>query len=165
MLKRTIKRAIQYFAAEFGPHQRASSEPRLLILMYHRILPEDDVRINFEEPGMTVSSETFAYHLRFLSLYFDFISLPDWLERKQAGKPLPARACVITLNDGSADKYEFAFPILKESATSVTIFLISDMMNTWQMYWPERLARIRTLQKIILLFLLRYLVGYTPHAQ
>lgn len=142
MLKRIIKRGAQSFAAKFGPHTRRYSTSRLLIITYHRILPENDDRIAYEEPGMTVSPDTFRNNLETLARYFEFIKLSDWIEHKQNGQALPRMACAITFDDGWRDNYEFAFPILEQAGIPATIFVVSSMVNSHKLFWPERLARI-----------------------
>jgi peptidoglycan/xylan/chitin deacetylase (PgdA/CDA1 family) len=137
-----LKRGAQIAAAGLGRHRWPARRGELLILTYHRILPPDDPRYAEEQPGMVVHPETFRIHLKVVKDYFEPVSLSDWLDRAATGRPLPRRACALTLDDGWRDNYEYAYPHLREEGFPATIFLVSDYLSTSRSFWPERLTRL-----------------------
>jgi len=143
-IKNTIKHPFKVLARRFGHHTRSFQDPQLLILMYHRILPLHDEKSAIEEPGMIVTPATFKSHLEILSDKFEFTKLSDWIQKRNNGQQLPAFSCAITFDDGWADNYEYAFPALKQLNIPATIFVVSDMMDTNQEFWPERLMQLCT---------------------
>lgn len=141
-LKSAIKLPLEAMAARFGRHRRAASKPLLWIIMYHRVLPPQDPRYALEEPGMIVEPETLTLHLDVLREFFTLMPLGEWVTRRQAGLPLPPRACAITFDDGWRDNAEYAFPILDLAQVPATLFAVSDMIGGHEQFWPNRMQRL-----------------------
>lgn len=112
--------------------------------MYHRILPVSDPRYSSEEPGMVVEPETFRLHIKLLKEKFTIMPLSEWIDRKQAGKTLPINACALTFDDGWADNYQYAFPIIQQEQVPITLFAVSDMLGSNTHFWPNQVAELLT---------------------
>ncbi|MBI5451155.1 MAG: polysaccharide deacetylase family protein [Gammaproteobacteria bacterium] len=89
-----------------------------------------------------VQPDTLAMHLRVVSKYYTLIHLDEWVSRYQNGAPLPSPACAITFDDGWADNFEYAYPILKAAQVPASIFIVTDMVGKEYQFWPGRLAAI-----------------------
>ena len=61
------------------------------------------------------------------------------MDAYEHGTPLPEKPVIITFDDGYADNYENAYPILKKYGFKATIFLIYDFTNTYPNYltWDQ----------------------------
>ena len=140
MLKQVLKRQAQTLVAGIAPRLWRLRHQRLLVLMYHRILPADDARAAAEQPGMIVHPDTLRMQLRLLKRHFEIVPLEDWVERAVMGRALPNRACALTFDDGWRDNFEYAYPALVNEQVPATIFVVSDMIGTNQSFWPERLV-------------------------
>ena len=142
LLKKALKPALVSVAGRVGPHRRPSAEPRLWVLMYHRILPPTDERFHQEEPGMRVTPESFDMHLQELKRHFELVSLSDWVRAKEEGRALPKRACAITFDDGWRDNYEYALPLLKKHQAPATLFAVAEKIGTDFQFWPNIVAAL-----------------------
>lgn len=93
---------------------------RVTILVYHKPSPEVVDR-----------------HLTALGRRFNFISLTDYLEfRSHATKRLPAKALIITLDDGHQSNRELK-PVFEKHGVRATIFLCSGLVGTNRHFWFE----------------------------
>lgn len=141
-IKQLVKPVVVSLASRFGPHARPGKSPRLWLLMYHRILPERDVRYGQEEPGMLIRPETLEMHIKEIRKEFELVSLSEWIHAKQTGQVLPERACAITFDDGWLDNYEYAFPVLKANAAPATLFAVAEKIGTDFQFWPNIIATL-----------------------
>ena len=67
------------------------------------------------------------------------ITIDEMMDALENGTPLPEKPVIITFDDGYADNYEYAYPILKKYGFKATIFLIYDFTNTYPNYltWEQ----------------------------
>ena len=143
VLKTIAKRAVVQAIAKAAPLTWKWRKPgSLVVLMYHRVLPEESPARKVEQPGMYVSPETLDLHLNELQQHFELVHLDDWLRRAKQGAPLPRLACAITFDDGWRDNYEFALPVLLKHGAPATIFLVSSYVGTTYRFWPNRLMSL-----------------------
>jgi len=112
------------------------------ILMYHSISLADTkplmvmgyprqlkLRLN------NVSPQSFDTQMGYLKNNgYRVIPLSEYIEGRQAGRKFSHKTVVITFDDGYADNYTNAFPVLKKYRFPATIFLISDYLSRGPMF-------------------------------
>jgi peptidoglycan/xylan/chitin deacetylase (PgdA/CDA1 family) len=92
------------------------------ILMYHRIdFPSE------EAPGIFVTPATFERQMEFLKVHrYNVLSLSDYAAKLKSGEDIPSKTVVITFDDGHADNFTNAFPVLRQLGFPATIFMITS---------------------------------------
>jgi peptidoglycan/xylan/chitin deacetylase (PgdA/CDA1 family) len=99
---------------------------RIPILMYHSVDTSDSV--------VSTPPSAFAAQMRFLhESGVQTLSLSAAVEALRRG-PVPARAAVITFDDGFESVYKDAFPVLVKYGISATVFLVTGYCgrdNSW----------------------------------
>lgn len=128
-------------AALFRAMNAVSHKPTLMVLMYHRVMPATDPQLKWIQPGMYVTPETLEMHLRLLrELGFDIQHLDDAIRNYTAGEMPPVRCAAITFDDGWRDNYLHALPVLKKTNSPASIYLVSDVIGTRGLFWPDVLT-------------------------
>jgi peptidoglycan/xylan/chitin deacetylase (PgdA/CDA1 family) len=102
---------------------------KLTILTYHRVLAARDVLL----PGDQIDVRCFAMHMQALASHFTVLPLPEAVDMLYANR-LPSRAACITFDDGYADNYTEALPILKAHGFSATFFVCSQYLGHGLMF-------------------------------
>lgn len=120
---------------------RIRNRGKVLLLMYHRVLPREAARDSWVQPGMYVTPNAFRRQLQFMKRHFQLLSLGDLLDAWEAGSLDPkGRYCIITFDDGWLDNYTHAFPVLRALGVPATIFLATSFVGTGRWFFPERLS-------------------------
>lgn len=102
------------------PHNRSTA--MITVLNYHKV---DDMPISLSIPPAEFDAQM-AY-LR--DNGYTTISPDDLWASLESDAPLPDKPVLITFDDGYADNYKNAYPILKKYGYRATIFVITDFLS------------------------------------
>lgn len=92
------------------------------ILAYHKV---GDVKELY-----SVAPGEFEKQMAYLAEHgYTAISLAELTAHMTTGRPLPAKPVVITFDDGYADNYRAALPIMERYGMKATIFIITDFVG------------------------------------
>jgi peptidoglycan/xylan/chitin deacetylase (PgdA/CDA1 family) len=106
------------------------------ILLYHSI--DETENIFIRGTRIWTSPDKFNKHLKYLTAKYHIISLKDFIEFLNKGKPLK-RSVILTLDDGFADNYSVAFPYLKKYKAPATILLTTECIENKKPIWIQEL--------------------------
>lgn len=110
-------------AAAVARRVRPARKGTARVLYYHRV--ED------EEHRSCVRPAAFAEQMRYLrSEGFRLLSLTEVRQHLDEHRPFPERTVIVTFDDGFADNYHNAFPILQRESIPMTLFLTADFIGT-----------------------------------
>lgn len=107
------------------------SDNNICVLLYHRVskLPIDIWQLS-------IAPEVFEMHIRFFKENYNILRFEDdWTN-------VDTPSLVITFDDGYADNYLHALPILEKYQVPATIFVSTGNLGTHQEFWWDELERI-----------------------
>jgi peptidoglycan/xylan/chitin deacetylase (PgdA/CDA1 family) len=118
--------------------ERWARRPGLLVLAYHRIGPRAEDP--FYEGVFSATPEDFAAQLRYLRDHFRLLALDELLNLAEAGFPFDEPSALITFDDGYRDNLELAWPILRDLAAPVALFIPTDFLDHPHLFWWDHVA-------------------------
>ena len=111
----------------------------VLVLNYHRIGPSDDTP--FDRGCFSATAEQFAAHLDHLQRRCTLIGLDDLEAITDPDCPRPPkRPTLLTFDDGYADNYHLAFPILKAANAPAVFFPTTGFIDRSRVAWWDEIA-------------------------
>jgi peptidoglycan/xylan/chitin deacetylase (PgdA/CDA1 family) len=110
---------------------RAMNRRRVLVLTYHRFSATP-------RAGRT-SAANLAAQLDYLSAHYTVLPLSMIESRLREGRPLPRATAAITVDDGYADFYEVAWPLLCRRNMPATIFSVTDFVDEKRWIWTDKI--------------------------
>jgi peptidoglycan/xylan/chitin deacetylase (PgdA/CDA1 family) len=107
------------------------------VIVFHSIA---DVESDFVKgTNVWTSAAKFAKHLHYIRKRYRVISLQDLVSSLRSGR-IPKNSIVITFDDGFADNFHVAYPLLRQYQIPATIFLVTDCIENKQPIWIQELC-------------------------
>ncbi|MGM9479722.1 polysaccharide deacetylase family protein [Roseateles sp. NT4] len=115
----------------------AGARARLNVLIFHRVLPEPDPLFPDE-----VDAARFDTLLGWVKSWFNVLPL-DEAARRLADGSLPARAAVLTFDDGYADNHDVALPLLQKHGLACSFFIATGFLDGGRMWNDTLIEAVR----------------------
>ncbi|MFP3939154.1 MAG: polysaccharide deacetylase family protein [Thermoanaerobaculia bacterium] len=120
-----------------------------LVVCYHRVV--EDLRAHpLSAPAMMVSARTLLEQLDWLGRRFRLVPLEEAVREAggdgDGGAPRGGRpAAAVTFDDGYADVYEVALPLLRRKGVPAAVFVVTDLLGTRRLQVHDRLYALLAL--------------------
>lgn len=114
----------------------------LRVANYHRILGDGKSleEVSFDSDTYCCDASVFRRQMEFIKSNLHPIHLDEFIEALESGKELPPNSVLITFDDGYADNFEVAFPILEELRLSAVFFIPTQRLQTRRLEWWDQTA-------------------------
>jgi peptidoglycan/xylan/chitin deacetylase (PgdA/CDA1 family) len=102
------------------------------VLRYHSIInPQENY---YASPSIGISPSAFEAQIRYFAKNFNIISLDDVFDCIKMNTEFPAKAIVLTFDDGYRDNY-FAYRILKKFDVQATFYVCAACLDGTEILW------------------------------
>ena len=118
-------------AIESGENQRSVS--KVSVLMYHNFITEEDIQNGVEFEEYSLDPEDFREDLEYFRANgYTTITSADLIDYINGEKPLPKKAIIISIDDGTWGVYTNCWPLLKEYGAKADFNIIGENVDeTW----------------------------------
>ena len=105
---------------------------RLVVLTFHRVRPGGEAPHQRAMRALDVAVPDFRRLLVWMRARYEPLALGDWIGRET---PPPRASFAVTFDDGWADNYEHAFPVLRELGIPATVFVATGAVEDRTPFW------------------------------
>jgi peptidoglycan/xylan/chitin deacetylase (PgdA/CDA1 family) len=110
-----------------------------LVLRYHAVAPDHAPLPVYAGPDITIPRGLFAAQMRFLKRAYTAVPLATIVEAIGAGEAPPAGTVAVTLDDGYADNYQQAYPVLRALQFPATVYVVTETLDQGSTLWMSEL--------------------------
>jgi peptidoglycan/xylan/chitin deacetylase (PgdA/CDA1 family) len=113
------------------------ARPSAAILMYHSVV--EDPNLTDHVLGVSRDRASFEAHMEILARHFSPVAIDEVTQFAKSSRELPRRAVAVTFDDGFADNYEVALPILNRYGIPAAFYIMVDAVANGVLPWYCRL--------------------------
>lgn len=110
---------------------------RLKILTYHRVVPLHDAQ-RYPLPSLVLARDEFEAQMAYLRRRYRVLPLHDALKRLE-NEELPPRSVAVTFDDGYADNFHYAWPVMKKYEIPGALFVVTGVLDRTHCLWWDAL--------------------------
>ncbi len=114
------------------------SDNALVILLFHGVV-EQDLHPLRNYNCKHLKQDKFAKILKDMGREGTALSLNDVIDFNATNEPYPPKSFVVTFDDGFANNYTVAAPILADFNIPATIYITTDFVENNRMSWVDRI--------------------------
>lgn len=101
-----------------------------LVLGYHGVVEDFRAHLETAIPAILTSRPTLERQLDWIGRRRRFVSLDELGRGLESGRGFDDPVAAITFDDGYANVYEHAFPVLKRKGIPAGVFVVTDLVGT-----------------------------------
>lgn len=108
-----------------------------IVLLYHRV-----TNLETDPQLLSVSPANFDAHLSLLQEKYHLLTVEEFQYHLEHNIRFPANSVLITFDDGYADNYLEALPILEKHHAQALFYVATGTLNSDREYWWDAMERI-----------------------
>ncbi len=107
----------------------------MIVLMYHSVLDDPQECADSIGIGNAHATNTFRKQMEFLARNYNPVTLGDIRSFLRGQKTMPRKSVAVTFDDGYADNFEVAAPVLARLGIAATFYLTVHSVETATLPW------------------------------
>jgi peptidoglycan/xylan/chitin deacetylase (PgdA/CDA1 family) len=108
-----------------------------VVLLYHRV-----TKLPMDPQQLSVDPENFSAQVKLLKQKYNLLEVDAFAEMIEKKKKIPKNAVLITFDDGYADNFYEALPILENNNAQALFYITTSNLDTKNEFWWDVLERV-----------------------
>lgn len=108
-----------------------------IVLLYHRV-----TTLNNDPQLLSLKPDNFYRQIQYLAKQYTLLQIDEFVDHLHQKRKFPRRSIIITFDDGYADNYLQARPILESLNAQAIFYVTTSLLSSTREFWWDELDRI-----------------------